>query len=100
MERFKVIEENFWHYANVSQYENLDIDEEIAELAGEMFICVTAIFILIDKVANAINFGVKALACCQLLENDLHSAILELTLANAKMKDFEINEGKNYALSA
>ena len=67
MERFKVLEENFWHYAVDSEYQDREIDDDIGEFLGEMFVCVTSIFILMDKVTAAISFGVKALACCDIL---------------------------------
>lgn len=65
-ERFKVIEQNFWSYARRARYENLDLDEETYEWLGEMFVCVTSIYILMEDVADAITFGLKALECCNI----------------------------------
>ena len=70
VERFRVIEQNFWAYTESSEYQDVDVDEDIIEFLGEMYLCVTSIFILMDKVSNAINFGAKALACCKILKND------------------------------
>lgn len=69
-ERFRFIEQNFWAYTDSSIYQDIDVDEAIIEFLGEMYICVTSIFILMDKLSSAINFGAKALACCKLLKTD------------------------------
>ena len=84
VERFKLLEMNFWYYIRQFMDTPPTRTELVADALQELMICIISIYILQGDYDIAIEFGTEAEKCSEVMNLPSTTPIIQLSIAGIK----------------